>query len=182
MKKEIYKCPVYLWINYSLLGKSSVQIGIECGVSDKTIINWLRKFNFKIKAKGFQKKHIPWNKNLSKETNKIVKRTGEKISKKLKGMKRSIGSRRKQGKSISGKKHHQWKDNIAGYHAKHDYIKKIIDKTEICFLCGQKYDKNGSSKLSIMNLDHKYNRNDLNSWKYAHYSCHKTYDLNKKEV
>jgi len=172
----IYKCRVYLWINYILLKKSAIQIGKECKVSETTIRNWLKKFEIKIRKKGF----IPWNKGLTKETNEMVKQAGEKIGKKLKGMKRSMESREKQGISINGNKHSRWKDNDAGYTSKHDYIRKKILKPESCFLCGQKYDKNGSKNLSLMNLDHKYDRNNLDSWQYAHYSCHKKYDIKNK--
>lgn len=48
---KFYKCPAYLWINYWLLKKSTIEIGEDCKCNGSTIREWMMKFNIKRRDK-----------------------------------------------------------------------------------------------------------------------------------
>jgi len=73
-------------------------------------------------------------------------------------------SRRKHGQ------HREWKEwNDLTYKSKHNRMRKIIIKPYKCTIC------NNEKRLSLTNLNHKYNNNP-NEWKWMCYLCHERYD------
>jgi len=74
---KVYKCPAYLFCNYVLLEMTSPEIGKECGVHLTTILNWLKKFNIRIRTISevtTGDKHPRWKGDDIKDINIIHKR------------------------------------------------------------------------------------------------------------
>ncbi|KKM25453.1 hypothetical protein LCGC14_1594820 [marine sediment metagenome] len=186
---KLYKCRVYLFCNYELLGINSVQIGKECGVCGFTIRKWLRNFNIRIKTKSeitsgkknsmygrigekspTYGKHWSWSEEskekISGKNNPNYGRTGEKHP--------MFGK--------TGKNHPNWKgDDVKNLSVNqiHIRVRKVKPKPADgkCKLCHKIADKKGRTKLELYNIT-KYHHLSLNpdDYQYAHKSCHKGYD------
>lgn len=91
-------------------------------------------------------------------------------------------ARKKQGKAISGANNPNWKEDDIGYFGIHTRIRKIKSIPEICDICHQKTDKNGSTRLELSNTkNHKYTDNP-DDYQYVHYGCHRKYDAKKRKT
>lgn len=122
--------------------------------------------------------HMFW-KHPTKEQEEICKKERKKRSERQKGDK-NVAKRKDVRTKISekaklriGNKNSCWKGNEASYECKHVYMKKHIEIPKKCFICGKLLE---IRKIELMNLDHKYNRNLVDTWKWAHVSCHREYD------
>lgn len=73
-----------------------------------------------------------------------------------------------------------WKGNNAGYSSKHKWILKHWAKTGICENCGNSPKPTGNRKYGteFHSKDHKYNREDRNTWLEVCKSCHNKLDKN----
>jgi hypothetical protein len=60
-----------------------------------------------------------------------------------------------------------WKGDLAGYHARHDYIRRRKPQPDICEGCGEK------AKLTLANVSGRYLR-DVNDWRWACLKCNKS--------
>lgn len=116
----------------------------------------------------FENGNIPWNKGLTKETDKRVKRYGEK----QRGKHVSEETKRKMSENhadVSGEKNPRWTENPTN-HAIHLWIKNHKQKTGICTICNKKY-----KKTQWANISGEYKR-DLDDWFELCYWCHRLYD------
>jgi len=68
----------------------------------------------------------------------------------------------------TGKRNGQWKGDLVGYTALHDYIKYHLPKPELCQCCGKVEPRDLANKG-------KYDRN-LNNWEWLCRRCHMTKD------
>jgi len=89
--------------------RSTREIGKELNVSNKTIHNWLIKFNIKTRQQG---------KSLGMKDKKHSKETKEKIS-----------------QSQIADKNHKWKGDNAGYTAIHIWLRNHNQQPEVCEIC-----------------------------------------------
>ena len=137
-------------------------------------------------GKEFQNKkalivHIDWH-NPERRENHIKKMSGENNP----NYGRCGDKNPSYGKF--GKESFGYKDNV-GVQTKHDRVRKIKPKPEVCDYCHKKYDKNGSSRLILSNIrKHQYTDNP-DDYQYVHYGCHRKYDgeinnifINKKYI
>ncbi len=184
-------------ISKKLKGRTSSRKGIKLS---KEIIK---------KMSESHKGQIPWSKgkHLSEETKRKIseskkgKKLTEEHKKKIangnKGKivseetKRKIGNankgkhhteetKRKLSEMNKGKNHPNWKGENAGYCALHDRVKNNKPKPEICDICHQKIDKNGSVKLELSNIkNHQYTDNP-DDYQWVHNGCHQKYDYKKR--
>lgn len=67
-----------------------------------------------------------------------------------------------------------WKGNNAGYSSKHKWIQKHWTKTGTCESCGLSPEPYGKRRWGTEwhSIDHKYNREDKNTWIEVCKSCH----------
>jgi len=170
-----YKCCGWLFIQYKLLKKSGINIAKECNKSPETIYKWIRKFKFiknkhPINSTSFKKGHLPWNKNLTKETNEKLKKIGELH----KGKTWNLTEETKKRMSISrlNDANGRWRGDKAGYTSIHIWITKnkpkpLDSKCEIC---------RKIKKLELSSKTHEYKR-DIDEYQWACRSCHMNYDI-----
>lgn len=71
---------------------------------------------------------------------------------------------------ISSENHYLWKGEDTGYHAKHEWISRLLGKADICTICGS------DKRVEWSNKDHKYTRN-VDDWQKLCHKCHHHYDL-----
>ena len=150
------------------------------------------------------KGQIPWNKGLTKETDERIQKYGEKISKARLKRKQELGylnspeQRKKIRERMKGKNNpmygktgenspyyrensFKWKGDKAGMNALHKWIIKYKPKPDVCDICHQKTDKNGSTILVLSNTkNHQYTRN-FDDYQYVHNGCHQKYDNKRKQ-
>ena len=121
--------------------------------------------------------------NVSEETRK-------KISKAFTGRKLSEEHKKNISESIKGENHPlfgktgenspNWKGDDVNAHQLHKRVRNVKSIPEVCDLCHQKIDKNGTTKLELSNIkNHKYTDNP-DDYQYVHHSCHWKYDNNIK--
>mgnify|MGYP001609406349 CR=1 FL=1 len=72
----------------------------------------------------------------------------------------------KRGRTINlGSNNGQWKGHRVGYEALHAWIKKRLNKPQVCWDC------NKPKKLDLANISQKYLR-ELSDWEWLCRSCH----------
>jgi hypothetical protein len=98
--------------------------------------------------------------------------TREKISKTMKGKKKTLEHRQNISKAMSGhhhtpigKNHRLWKGDDVGISALHNWVKRNLSKPKICDVC------NRDKPLDLANTNGKYLRN-LSDWQWLCRSCH----------
>lgn len=124
----------------------------------------------------------------TKKTDKVMsEETKQKISKALKGIRRSKSTREKVRKArlgvkrpeISGVNHYLWKGDDASYSAIHIWIKNELGPPSKCEHCGlDKIPKGKKRGFHWANKTGNYLRN-TQDWLSLCVSCHKFYDLNR---
>ena len=103
---------------------------------------------------AFKKRHIPWNKNLTKETDGRVKKLAlQKV----------------------GDKNHMWKGDKVSYRSLHKWIKNHKPKPKFCENCGVKL------PYDLANISGKYKR-DINDFEWLCRSCHMKKDGRMKNL
>jgi len=85
-----------------------------------------------------------WNKGLTKETDKRLKKMSDKVS---------------------GKKNHKWKGDEVGYFSLHDWIKNHKLKPKLCERC------NKAPPFDLANISGQYKRN-INDFEWICRKCH----------
>jgi len=173
-----------------------------CLYCKKIIYNTFRKLEWKRKKYCSQEcRHLAdrgkptWNKGktgwMSEEGRKKV---GDAIRERLKTWTseqrkerhaKSVATRKLRGNFNGqlGKSKEQiyiWKGDKAGYSSKHKWIIKHWTKTGICENCGNSPKPYGNRKFGTEwhSKDHKYNREDRNTWLEVCKSCHNKLDKN----
>lgn len=68
-------------------------------------------------------------------------------------------------KNQKNENNRNWKGDSAGYKAKHLWVRKHLERPEICPICKKRKTR------EVANLDGKYSR-DLSTWKWLCRSCH----------
>lgn len=157
------------------------QICIECN----------KTFNKKVYSK-YCSQSCYW---IAKKGTQQSEQHRKSISKSLKGKSKSKehiekvanANRGKKRPEWCGEKHHNWKGELVGYHAVHDWVRIRIGKPEKCNICSieNKYikRKNGIiySTLHLSNISGEYKRN-LNDWEYLCPKCHSYKDKNRNSI
>ena len=87
-----------------------------------------------------------------------------------------VSSKRKRLYPI-GESHPNWKDEEAGYVAKHTKIRKILGKATECVHCK----RTDRKKYEWANKDHKYSRN-IEDYISLCCSCHRKYDYENNNM
>jgi hypothetical protein len=72
-------------------------------------------------------------------------------------------------KSKMGNKNPQWKGDKVGYTALHNWIKRRLEKPELCADCNVK------KAIDLANISQEYKRN-INDWEWLCRKCHMTKD------
>lgn len=137
-----YKNRNWLYNRYIIQEKSIRMIAEECKCSKISISYHLDKFNIKKRSK--------------KDATKIAIKYG-------------------RIRTISVGNPNNWIGIFANYSYLHKYMHKIlpIPKPEDpCYICGKKLGKIKKGYVDLMNIDSKYDGNNLEAWKYVHHLCH----------
>lgn len=84
---------------------------------------------------------------------------------------------------LKGQNHHHWKGKKAGYRAIHYWLEGEYGIPEKCEKCSisKIYGTDGRRLIHWANISGEYKR-DFDDWMSLCVSCHKIYDLNRKEV
>lgn len=150
-----------LWQNPKFRKNMSlIKLGNKNALGYKHLEETKRKISLALKGKNFTKEH---KRNIS------LKLKGRKLSEETK-IKMSLA---KKGKIAE--KSNNWRGNKVGYSGVHQWISKNKLKPELCEECKK------IKKLSLSNISGKYKR-DNNDFRWLCYSCHKKFDLKRKEI
>ena len=91
--------------------------------------------------------------------------TKERISKKLKGIKRSGETRAKMGIAKKGEKNPNWGGSTIGYTGLHQWIKRNKQKPILCEICHCR------KPYDLANISQQYKR-DINDFEWLCRKCH----------
>ena len=83
-------------------------------------------------------------------------------------MSRFVLKKTKASIAKRSKKNPMWKDNLVGYSALHEWVKRRKNKPTKCQLCRRK-------AMDLANISGKYKR-DLSDWEWLCRTCHMTRD------
>jgi len=97
-------------------------------------------------------------------------RPGDYKKGKYKCCSRKCSFKNKNRKKITGKNHHNWKGELAGYAAIHIFVRSRKSNPGKCERCGKITDF-----LDLANISQKYKR-DLDDWEYLCRKCHMNCD------
>ncbi len=130
------------------------------------------------KASLALKGRIPWNKGLTKADPRVAQYTIKRALA-MTGRKQTAEHIRKRMKNFYGKNHFAWRDDKAGYEAKHNWVKRWFGKADRCeaILIGLECRKI-SAVFQWANISKKYLR-VREDWIMLCVSCHKRYDYPK---
>ena len=69
-----------------------------------------------------------------------------------------------------------WKGDDVSVEWLHERVRKIKPKPEVCDICHQKIDKNGTIKLQLSNVKNHQYTDDPDDYQWVHPGCHRKYD------
>jgi len=170
------------WLNnqYNVLEKSIAKIKELCNGGD--IYYWLKKHKIPVRS---------YSETLSGEKNPMrdIDHSGEKNP--FYGKHHTEKHKRKMSEVLSGEKspmygrtganHPNYKGNDVCIQTFHDRVKQIKLIPEVCDICYQKVDKNGTIKLELSNIKNHQHTDNPEDYQWVHRSCHKRYDYKKKK-
>lgn len=87
----------------------------------------------------------------------------------------SVEHCRQLGKSQKGEKHPNWKGNLVGYRALHDWVERTLGIPIKCKKCKKPYIKKVRRNIQWANISGKYKR-DKKDWIALCIGCHKKKD------
>jgi len=79
------------------------------------------------------------------------------------------------GTYLENEKNSQWRGDEVGYYALHDWVRRRFHKNMLCEICGA----DDKKVYHLANKSGEYKR-DLSDWMRLCVSCHKKYDLHRK--